>query len=88
MGRSAGRSLLVHGGSNIIQNQVTYFLQDGKVDVVGAHKLSELEGTASFSIVGGTGRYNDAAGVLELHQQQGCGPFAEGTRVELKLENP
>jgi len=64
--------------SGTAQCQVTYSLNGGQVTTQGQFTLTHggFIGVQSAAITGGTGRYRDARGTMELHARSGGTEFA------------
>ena len=55
----------------IIQFNVSIHLRGGDIEVQSTGKFSQLGGGHPLAIVGGTGKYNDASGVVKIYGR-GC----------------
>ena len=69
----------------LVRFNVSLNLRGGRIEIQASTKFSNLGGGTAVPIIGGTGKYNDASGVVEIYGRGCKGVSRRADRLRVKL---
>jgi hypothetical protein len=87
VGRSVGSATVIKAfkRDGLVQFNVSLQLTGGDIEVQSAARFGQLDSGHRLAIIGGTGRYHDATGVVKLYSRPCPGVGQKGDHLKVVL---